>query len=584
MWRISGLVLIVQASVGEVPKDLADIAPAPSATQAQFGLLQQNPLLSGWLDHIESLPLHLLQEVPVEPPAQDGSYAFEQHWFTPELDHVNKQNVGKFKLRYFVYDKFSRSEQKYPLFVYCGAEQGDINQEWERMGFMLEVARSHGAKVLWLEHRFFGQSIPFGADAFLARSDRVGLLSLEQSLADYAAIIRLHKREGPVLTFGGSLSGTIAAILRIQYPALVDMAFASSAPILGVDGVADQFAWRKRMTDNFVVLGDKDCPGHVRRGFAAFAALSAGDAAAAKEAARQLQVAFRTCEKNPTKKQLQLLYHASWAELERLGNFVYPANASGIPRACERMAQASSPEVFARLLNMDGTGSASGKCLNLTSLEGRSNAGAHIGLGWSYLACTEVVHPIGANSKTDMFPAYNWSVEALSQTCQHSWRVTPDASYIRHKIAVGIQGFGESARVMKSSAVPGKILFTWGEFDPWGTMVPKEGWADDVKVIHVPGGSHCSDLESARLHDTAEMKDARRQIASVLAEWLGGQMKVDSFGHSLPVRNSSIRSFGVAAEHAGATDAAEASFFQGSRRSTAGFGGLRGTQLASAAF
>merc|ERR1719221_2293325 len=121
--------------------------------------------------------------------------------------------------------------------------------------------------------------MPFkGADAFAKRADRVGLLSLEQSLADYAAIIRAHKGEGPVLTFGGSLSGTIAAMLRVQEPTLVDMAFASSAPILGVDGVADPFAWRARLTANFAELGGSRCPGLVRRGFAAMNAAVADGA------------------------------------------------------------------------------------------------------------------------------------------------------------------------------------------------------------------------------------------------------------------------------------------------------------------
>ena len=29
-------------------------------------------------------------------------------------------------------------------------------------------------------------------------------------------------------------------------------------------------------------------------------------------------------------------------------------------------------------------------------------------LGWQFLAATTIVHPIGANDITDMFPAFNW--------------------------------------------------------------------------------------------------------------------------------------------------------------------------------
>ena len=47
------------------------------------------------------------------------------------------------------------------------------------------------------------------------------------------------------MTFGGSLAGTLAALMRVRYPHLVDMAWASSSPLLGYPELADQFAWRK---------------------------------------------------------------------------------------------------------------------------------------------------------------------------------------------------------------------------------------------------------------------------------------------------------------------------------------------------
>merc|ERR1719310_1246715 len=155
-----------------------------------------------------------MMQVPREPPDSRGEYRFTLKWFSQRVDHFNKQHDGRFWQRYFVYDKFSRQEENHPLFVFCGAEQGDIELEWDNYGFLVEFARAEGATVLWLEHRFFGKSLPFGEEeAFQSSSDRVGLLSLEQSLADYAEIIRQHRSNGPVLTFGGSLSGTIAVMM-----------------------------------------------------------------------------------------------------------------------------------------------------------------------------------------------------------------------------------------------------------------------------------------------------------------------------------------------------------------------------------
>jgi lysosomal Pro-X carboxypeptidase len=516
--------------------------------------LEENPLMRGWLDHVQSFPAHLEHEVPAEKQVPGtAQYEFKEHWFDQNLDHVNKQQIGRWWQRYFVYDKFSRHEQNYPLFVFCGAEQGDIFREWERLGFMVEVARSHGAKVLWLEHRFFGKSMPFqGADAFEKRADRVGLLSLEQSMADYAAIIRTHKGEGPVLTFGGSLSGTIAAMLRVQEPTLVDMAFASSAPILGVDGVADPFAWRARMTATFAELGGKGCPDLVRRGFAA---MNAGIADANGPSGQRLRRAFRPCESGIISAgRWQAIYGQAWSFLESLGNFVYPSAHSGIPAACTRMSNASTDEeIFARLLNM-GVAVPTGvdgvdNCISFTRMESGASMGKLDTYGWSYMACTEVIHPIGANGKTDMFPPYDWTVTSLSSGCREAWNVVPDAAYMQHKLDVRVSGFGENVTVKPSTALPDKIVFTYGDYDPWGTMVPKQGWAADVESIRIPGGSHCSDLETAREDDTEGMLDARRNVSAVLARWISDVqkrrvMKVNSFGKA-DRRPLQVKQFGT---------------------------------------
>lgn len=473
-----------------------------------------------------------------------GDYKFTPMLFNQRVDHFNKFQDGSFQQRYFLYDKFSRNDAgTQPLFVFCGAEQGDIELEWEHYGFLVEVARAQGATVLWLEHRFFGKSLPFNAtEAFASRSDRVGLLSIEQTLEDYADIIRKHRGDGPVLTFGGSLSGTIAVLMRIQHPTLVDMAFASSAPLLGLSGVADQFAWQGRLTANFAELGGSDCPSLVRRGFAAFAH---------PDRAR-MHRAWGTCEAEPTDAQLDLVLGQVWSFIDMIGTFVYPAGISGIDFACQEMrkaANAPNEEVFAKLLPLLSMTTQIGeKCLNLTRMDSQTSGSlAADDLGWMYLACTEVIHPIGANNKTDMFPPYNWTVPGLRDSCKSAWNVVPDEGFLQRKLDFNIEGTGAFAKVLESAAVPGRVLLSYGDFDPWSTMVPKEGWADDVKVIKVPGGSHCSDLETPQDYDTREMVEARKNISVLLEKWIyevrpHRLLKKRTFGERSP--KSNFRGFG----------------------------------------
>merc|ERR1719197_2297796 len=97
-----------------------------------------------------------------------------------------------------------------------------------------------------------------------------------------------------------------------------------------------------------------------------------------------------------------------------------------------------------------------GKCRNMTKLVSGGGSGPAWGLGWSYMACTEVIHPIGANNKTDMFPPYDWNIEGLTASCKQGWHVYPDASYLPNKIGFRFSGFGSKARVKKSKELPGR--------------------------------------------------------------------------------------------------------------------------------
>lgn len=57
---------------------------------------------------------------------------------------------------------------------------------------MFVFARKFAALVLFIEHRYYGESLPFGADSFKG-PDHLGYLSAEQALADFATLITEFK-------------------------------------------------------------------------------------------------------------------------------------------------------------------------------------------------------------------------------------------------------------------------------------------------------------------------------------------------------------------------------------------------------
>jgi len=86
------------------------------------------------------------------------------------------------------------------------------------------------------EHRYFGQSFPFEEEVALDR-DHNTWLTVEQAMMDYVELVKEVKRKYaaehlPVVVFGGSYGGMLAAWLRIKYPNVFLGALSSSAPVL----------------------------------------------------------------------------------------------------------------------------------------------------------------------------------------------------------------------------------------------------------------------------------------------------------------------------------------------------------------
>jgi hypothetical protein len=96
-------------------------------------------------------------------------------------------------------------------------------------------APRYGALYVILEHRYYGFSWPTNN----TETKNLQWLSTEQALADAAYFIQWFKHnmsspDSPVITFGGSYSGNLAAWLRLKYPHVTIAAVASSAPVLAV--------------------------------------------------------------------------------------------------------------------------------------------------------------------------------------------------------------------------------------------------------------------------------------------------------------------------------------------------------------
>lgn len=76
----------------------------------------------------------------------------------------------------------------------------------------LKIIKSSKQTFLHDQHRFYGESLPFGDDSY-SSAETEGYLTSTQALADFAILITSLKRNlsaetAPVVVFGGSYGGS----------------------------------------------------------------------------------------------------------------------------------------------------------------------------------------------------------------------------------------------------------------------------------------------------------------------------------------------------------------------------------------
>nr|CAD2190545.1 unnamed protein product [Meloidogyne enterolobii]CAD2199114.1 unnamed protein product [Meloidogyne enterolobii] len=92
---------------------------------------------------------------------------------------------------------------------------------------MWDIAPEFGAAIVFAEHRYYGESLPFGNETY-SNVSTMAYLSSEQALGDFAVLIKYLKEKRiynatkkAVVSFGGSYGGMLTAWMRIKYPHLI---------------------------------------------------------------------------------------------------------------------------------------------------------------------------------------------------------------------------------------------------------------------------------------------------------------------------------------------------------------------------
>jgi pimeloyl-ACP methyl ester carboxylesterase len=193
---------------------------------ASFGGARDLPSASLIDAHVRSL--RQKSEIPWV--SSERRARLTQGTFSQPIDHLGKIS-GNFGQRYWMDSQYASPSANAPvLYHICG--EGDAEQGYFLNDNAIDWAKKLGAHIVYLEHRYYGKSLPFPD----LTAEHLQYLTLNNIIEDLATFQRWIAQEeqwkGRWIVIGGSYSGTLSAIYRQKHPELVAGALASSAPMI----------------------------------------------------------------------------------------------------------------------------------------------------------------------------------------------------------------------------------------------------------------------------------------------------------------------------------------------------------------
>lgn len=441
--------------------------------------------------------------------------------FDQSQDHFDAHNLATFRQRYYINTEYWQPGG--PLFHVLGGES-PIGPEQAKQSYPFAtqvLAKKFSGMVLVTEHRYFGESLPFGPERSFTEgyNGGLGLLNVEQALRDFIAVAsnvtasRCRGSACPVIALGGSYPGLLATMIRMRYPDQVFASLAASAPLGFLAGKADAHGWFRVVTEAAAAL-DPECPRATRRMFAAL--LSATDDELMREA--------RFCDEGFDSEFL----HQEAVALARsriatyaMGN--YPPIKSPLAAACRRMVAAPTGLAAARALLIGGerVGAQcasirdelpSGQGATIECVDKTGCGGGRAGQAWEFMGCTWIRIDIATNNVTDMFPPADWSESATAEHCMRRFGTVPRPSVLPSRF-----DFEDPQHLAR---VTSRIVFTNGLRDGWSVGGILQSPSADLPAITMTNGAHHSEMLLPNENDTKDVIAARAEIEMHLRRWL----------------------------------------------------------------
>lgn len=368
--------------------------------------------------------------------------------------------------------------------------------------------------IVFIEHRYYGESIPNLA-LKNQTAETLGYLTSEQALADYAIVIEDLKtnysaEESPVVAFGGSYGGMLAAWFRLKYPHITVGALSASAPILEFDHLTPWDGFYRIVSEDFKNVSVK-CFDTIKSSWDALAAAYQDN----RGMESVIRSKFKLCSDVPADLgSVEGLLYTAWTYLAMTdypyaANFLMPLPANPVKAVCEAMDALPESDVISRIaagVNVYYNGTGEVECIET----GNDPHGLAL---WSWQACTEMIMPLSSNPNNSMFPAWSFNLSERMSECKDSYGVYPRPHWITQEF-----GGHDIRTVLKRFA--SNIVFSNGLLDPWSSGGVLESISDSVVALVTPKGAHHVDLRASTAEDPAWLIQQRQEELKHIKLWL----------------------------------------------------------------
>nr|DAD27132.1 TPA_asm: hypothetical protein HUJ06_028600 [Nelumbo nucifera] len=445
---------------------------------------------------------------------------FKTYFYTQTLDHFNyrPESYTTFQQRYVINFKYwGGAKSGAPILVYLGAEQSLDNINFD--GFLTDHAPQFNALIVYIEHRYYGESVPFGK---VQNASTLGYFSSSQALEDYAEIIldikkNLSANGCPVIVIGGSYGGMLASWFRLKYPHIALGALASSAPILYFDDITPDDGFLSVASRVFKKTS-KSCYNTILQSWAEI------DKVASSQPQGQglsiLHNRFKTCGVSFTNLS-ELKGYLTYSIYARAAQYDYPRRSVDlICKAIDGTPKAGTTDIVGKIIAGVSAykGNVSSKS-NVPSALAPGNVQLNENTAWNWQTCTEMVMPIGGGINATLFPVPPFDLNSRIETCKSFYGVSPRPHWITtyfggHDIKRVLKRFGSN------------IIFSNGLRDPYSVAGVLRSLSHSLVALITKQGSHCLDLLPASPDDPHWLTAQRSREVRIIARWIT-QYKAD---------------------------------------------------------